>query len=196
MDQSPVTYVRHAMAVQVEGAHPTEWELDGFGRESARAMARRLELPGGIGALIASTEPKALGTAEAIAEVWETEVVADPLLREAVRPWIGPGYRAVVHRYLRGELPEGWEPHGEVAGRMRAAVEAARAVAGARAIVVVSHGLALSVHLGDRLGPEFDREGFWSSLSFPDAWVLDGGLLHRPATDVQPSPHQAASTGP
>ena len=35
------------------------------------------------------------------------------------------------------------------------------------------HGLALSIHLGDRLGADFDRESFWSRLAFPDAWALD-----------------------
>ena len=45
--------------------------------------------------------------------------------------------------------------------------------------VVVSHGLALAGHLGDRLGAEFDRESCWSRLAFPDAWALDGDVLHR-----------------
>ena len=45
--------------------------------------------------------------------------------------------------------------------------------------IVVSHGLALSLHLGDRLGADFDREQFWSRLAFPDAWALDEGVLHR-----------------
>jgi broad specificity phosphatase PhoE len=168
------------MAVQAEGAHPTGWELDEAGRDTARHLAERLEVGEGVGALVTSTEPKALGTAEEIAGVWEVPVVADERLREAMRPWIGPGYRAVVHRYLRGELPEGWEPHGDVARRVGAAVREATVRAGERTVVVVSHGLSLALHLGERLGPEFDREGFWSSLAFPDAWVLDQqGFLHR-----------------
>ncbi|MGV3760828.1 MAG: histidine phosphatase family protein, partial [Actinomycetota bacterium] len=119
-------------------------------------------------------------TAEEIAAEWEVPLLADERLREAMRPWIGPGYRAVVHRYLRGELPEGWEPHGDVARRVGAAVREAADRAGERTLVVVSHGLSLALHLGERLGPEFDRESFWSSLAFPDAWVLDEqGFLHR-----------------
>ena len=56
--------------------------------------------------------------------------------------------------------------------------------AGEGAVVVVSHGLALSLHLRDRLGEEFDAESFWRSLGFPDAWVLDSSdLLHRPLPD-------------
>ena len=180
MPPGSLTFVRHAMAVPSEGVHPTQWPLDELGRRSARGLAERLEVGEGVGALVTSTEPKALATAEEIGEVWSVDVVPDARLREAIRPWIGPGYRAVVHRYLRGELPEGWEPHEDVARRTGAAVVDAQARAGDGAVVVVSHGLALAVHLGARLGPEFDREGFWSYLAFPDAWGLDEqGMLHR-----------------
>jgi len=175
-----VTYVRHAMAVPAEGVHPSSWHLDDAGRRSAEDLAQRLDVGEGIGALVASTEPKALATAEEIGRVWHVDVEPDARLREAVRPWIGPGYRAVVHRYLRGERPEGWEPHLEVASRVGACVDEAVRSAGGRAAVVVSHGLALALHLGDRLGPDFDQEHFWSCLAFPDAWSLDHqSLLHR-----------------
>lgn len=181
MAESPITYVRHSMAVPEESVHPTGWHLDDRGREDAARLADRLEVAPRLGALVTSTEPKALETAEAIGARWQVPVMDDARLREAIRPWIGPGYRAVVHRYLRGELPEGWEPHDEVAHRVAAAVEGAIVAAAGGAVVVVSHGLALAVHLGERLGPAFDRESFWSGLAFPDAWLLDAsGTLHRP----------------
>lgn len=181
MGRVPVTYVRHAMAVQVEGVHPTEWALDSKGKGEAEALARRLEVEPVIGALVSSDEPKAEQTAREIGAVWGAAVSLDPRLREAVRPWIGPGYRAVAHRYLRGELPDGWEPHADVEKRMAAAVDDAVERAGGDQVVVVAHGLCLALHLGHRLGPRFDRESFWSALAFPDAWVLDQDLLlHRP----------------
>lgn len=182
---APVTYVRHAMPVPTEGAHPTEWHLDDRARADAGRMADRLEVGAGVGCLVTSTEPKALETAAAVAERWAVPLVPDDRLREAGRPWIGAGYRAVVHRYLRGELPDGWEPHAEVADRVGAVVAEARAAAEDRSVVVVSHGLALALHLGERLGAAFDREHFWSSLSFPDAWTLeDTGMLHRAGAGV------------
>jgi broad specificity phosphatase PhoE len=180
MDASPITYVRHSMAVPEQSVHPTAWHLDDRGRADAARLAERLEVAPGIGALVTSTEPKALETAEAIGGRWKAPVVSDDRLREASRPWIGPGYRAVAHRYLRGEVPPGWEPHGEVAARVAATVTEAVAAAAGQPVVVVSHGLALTIHLGGRLGAAFDRESFWSGLAFPDAWVLgDAGILHR-----------------
>jgi broad specificity phosphatase PhoE len=181
MDLAPVTYVRHAMAVPEDGVHPTAWHLDAAGHADADRLAARLEVAPTIGALVTSSEPKARETAEVIGEHWGATVVVDERLREAIRPWIGPGYRAVVHRYLRGDQPDGWEPHDEVASRVDAAVAEATERAAGGPVVVVSHGLALAVHLGDRLGRRFDRESFWSGLAFPDAWALDGaGTLHRP----------------
>lgn len=185
MAAAPVTYVRHAMPVPAEGFHPTDWHLDERARADAARMADRLEVGAGVGRLVTSTEPKALETAAAVGERWAVPVAPDDRLREAIRPWIGAGYRAVVHRYLRGELPEGWEPHAEVAARVSAAVVEALAGAEEQPVVIVSHGLALALHLGERLGSAFDRESFWSSLSFPDAWTLeDTGMLHRAGAGV------------
>lgn len=185
MVAAPLTYVRHAMAIPTADRHPTEWELDGAGFAEALALAGRLEVAPTIGALVTSTEPKALGTARAIADRWQVPLSGDDRLREASRPWVGPGYRAVAHRYLRGEAIEGWEPHGQVEQRVSAAVQDAVAAAAGGPVVVVTHGLVLALHLRARLGGGFDAESFWSCLAFPDAWALDeAGLLHRPgATD-------------
>ena len=149
----PITYVRHAMPMVDDHSSPTEWHLDVAVRAAAEEWAGRLEVGDGIGALVSSTEPKALETAAAIGRaVGCARVEEDPRLREALRPWIGTGYRAVAHRYLRGEQPDGWEAHAAVADRMAAAVADALERAGDGPAVVVSHGLALSLHLGDRLG--------------------------------------------
>jgi len=152
MDVAPITYVRHAMPVSQASVHPTEWCLDEAARSEAAHMAERLEVAPAIGALVTSTEPKALETAAVIGAHWGARVVTDDRLREAVRPWIGAGYRGVVHRYLRGERPEGWEAHEEVSARVAAGVRDAIEAASGGPVVVVSHGLALTLHLGERLG--------------------------------------------
>lgn len=181
MAPAPITYVRHSMADQVDGVHPTEWHLGDSARADVERLAPRLEVEPVLGALVSSTEPKAWETAEVIGRHWSRDPVADDRLREAARPWIGPGYRAVAHRYLRGELPDGWEHHAAVADRMAAAVDEAKERAEGAPVVVVAHGLCLAVHLGAILGAAFDRASFWSAMAFPDAWTLDpDGLLHRP----------------
>jgi broad specificity phosphatase PhoE len=179
MAVAPLTYVRHAMPTVEDGVDPADWHLADATRDHVRAWADRLEVGERIGALVASTEPKAIETAEAIADRWSAAVATDARLREATRPWIGTGYRALAHRYLRGEPLDAWEPHEAVAARVAAAVADAHAAASGEPVVIVGHGLALSIHLGDRLGADFDPETFWSRLAFPDAWALDGEVLHR-----------------
>lgn len=170
------TYVRHAMPVAEPDVLPCDWHLDDAGRRATAAVADRLEVAPGIGALVTSSEPKAVETALVIAERWSAVVHPDDRLREVERPWVGAGYRHVAHRYLRGELPDGWEPHADAARRAAAAVREARE-SSSGPIVVVTHGLLLSVHLADLLGSSFDRECFWSTLAFPDAWSV-----HEPGT--------------
>jgi broad specificity phosphatase PhoE len=96
--------------------------------------------------------------------------------------------------YLEGEKLEGWEPASEVRKRFTAAVSDVAAAADGD-VCVVDHGLALTLYLaarspqvvrdGDR--SQFDPVPFWSSLTFPDAWlfnpaantvtrIYDGGL--------------------
>lgn len=60
---------------------------------------------------------------------------------------------------------------GDAAGRVIAVVAQASIPAGRRPGVIVSHGLSLATHLGQRLGDRFDREPFGSGLTFPDAWA-------------------------
>lgn len=166
--------VRHAMALPEEGTPPREWSLGPEGRAAADELARRARL-GPVAAIVTSPEPKALATAEALAAHAGRPVRVDARLAEARRPWVGEGYRAVVHRYVAGEELEGWEPHAEVAGRVAAAI--AEVDEGPGEVVVVSHGLALALHLEAVLPSGFDAFGFWCRLAFPDAWRLDGAAL-------------------
>ncbi|HJR26608.1 MAG TPA: histidine phosphatase family protein, partial [Acidimicrobiales bacterium] len=118
MQRASVTYVRHAMPVSDDGVESTAWHLSDQARRLAGRLASRLEVDGGIGALVSSTEPKAVETAEAIAAHWSCGITTDERLREVLRPWVGNGYRADAHAYLRGEAPDTWETYDAVAERV------------------------------------------------------------------------------
>lgn len=166
--------VRHAMAIADPAVDPARWELGPAGRAAAADLAIRARL-GDVHAVVSSPEPKALATAEALAGRIGLAVEADERLVEAHRPWVGEGYRAAAHRYLGGAAPDGWEPRAEVAARIEAAIADRRADDGE--VVVVGHGLSLSLHLEAALPKGFDAYGFWCRLAFPDAWRLDRGAL-------------------
>jgi hypothetical protein len=79
----------------------------------------------------------------------------DAQLREVSRPAVWrDDYRALARRYVGGERLAGWEPHDAVIARLRAA---------ATADIVVTHGLAITLFLGESVE-------FWEALRFPDAW--------------------------
>ncbi len=171
--------VRHAMAVADPAVDPARWELGPAGRAAAADLALRARL-GRVHAIVSSPEPKARATADAVAAQVGVDVEVDDRLVEARRPWVGEGYRKLAHRYLAGADVDGWEPRAEVAARVEAAVAERRAAGAADAvgdIVVVGHGLGLSLHLGAVLPAGFDLYGFWCRLAFPDAWRLDREAL-------------------
>ena len=168
-------YVRHAMALRDADRPEPEWELGPVGRAAARELAAQLPRSVAMAVVVSSTEPKALGTAAPIAERFGVELVPDERLVEADRPWVGSPneYRSMAHRYLAGKATPGWEDAAEVVERMAAAVQEARAAVPGERVAVVSHGLALCLHLGSELPEGFDPSALWARLSFPDAWTVD-----------------------
>jgi broad specificity phosphatase PhoE len=164
--------VRHAMALAHAEQPPSQWELGPAARAQAADLALRARL-GEVVGIVSSPEPKARATAAAFATRVELPVRTDDRLVEVRRPWVGDGYRTAAHRYLGGEEPDGWEPRAEAAGRVASAITGLRAEVGVGELVVVSHGLALSLHLEALFRGPFDAYGFWCRLSFPDAWRVD-----------------------
>lgn len=117
-----------------------------------------------------SPERKAVDTAQPIAAAAgpDVEVVDD--LREANRGAtpVMPAtrYRELVTAYLSSRPVEGWEPAGDVRARVAAAIARLRREDEGRPLVVVSHGLALSLYL-DLTPAE------WSAIPLP-AVAVDG----------------------
>jgi broad specificity phosphatase PhoE len=158
-----VILVRHAMPEIVRDVPPDEWHLGAAGRAAARELADRL--PHGP-RVVSSDEPKARETAEEIAAVCGGSVTVDARLREAARPtaW-DPDYRTNARRYLAGEALAGWEDHAAVARRVAEAAQ--------NADIAVTHGLAITLLLGESIS-------FWEQLRFPDAWSARTGRGFRP----------------
>jgi 2,3-bisphosphoglycerate-dependent phosphoglycerate mutase len=159
--------VRHAMPESSPTAPPTEWPLSADGRRAAAAL--RVVLPQDA-RLVASTEPKAWQT---LGDV--TEVVCDHRFCEVdrpVEPW-SDDFRTRRAEYVSGTVHEGWEPHPEVARRFDSGV-IAHADGGPQAVVIATHGMAMTVWLVS-VGAvaESDAEAFWRALRFPDAHLVD-----------------------
>jgi broad specificity phosphatase PhoE len=153
--------VRHA-PVELRLDEPAHtWPLTDEGLAAAEELARKLPR---VARVVSSPEPKALGTAEPIAQASGVEVEVDDRLREVERAANLPTYdehRAAVRRYLDGEEVDGWEPRDVALRRVREAVD------GLDDAAFVSHGMLLSL----LLGYSFEQ---WNRIALPDAIAWEG----------------------
>ena len=177
-----VILVRNAMPVVQPGVHPVRWRLDDLGRSAVAILADALpdELAGTVWS---SSEARAQETAETLIETrgdLGTELRLDPELREVGRPtsWSST-YAEDLAGYFRNGDREGWEPATAVMTRMGSAIDRAVREAAGLPVVVVTHGLALSLYVGAACGVR--PAGFLHGLMHPDAWLLDvaAGRLER-----------------
>jgi broad specificity phosphatase PhoE len=170
---SRVVLVRHALPAVDPDVDPKLWRLADGAFAEAERMAR--SLPVDLGATVwSSSETKAIETAHAIAHVRNLDVAVDDRFAEVSRPWTEGDYRSLARRYLAGEAIAGWEPARAVRERFASAVTD---VAGHGTVVIVDHGLALSLYASSVV--ELDLVSFWENLSFPDAWLIDDDAITR-----------------
>jgi broad specificity phosphatase PhoE len=165
--------VRHAMPAQRPEVPPEHWELNAAGHLAAAALARALP-PDAL--LVASEEPKARQTVSPAGRVF-----TDARFNEVARdePYDGD-FRARRRAYLSGVDHPDWEPRHEVAARVGAGVTFWSARAAGRALVVASHGMALTLWLATAVDLP-DPGAFWTDLRLPDLFELDPAarFLHR-----------------
>lgn len=160
--------VRHVPVVRAAGVHARAWPASEEGLRLAAELARSPALAGA--ALVAtSPEPKARATAEPIAASAGAPLRVDERLAEVDRgdQELLPRqeYVALASAYLSG-VAVGWEP-APVARRRFAAAVAELAEQTDGDLVVVAHGLVLSLYLG--LDPEE-----WAAMPLPAVAVVDG----------------------
>jgi broad specificity phosphatase PhoE len=161
--------VRHAKPNALASHASHLWHLSPDGRAAARQLARKLPANALV---LTSEEPKAVQTAEEISAVGGGEVRVEARVREARRPhrW-DDRYRDRARRYVGGQRYIGWEPQEAVARRFDEGVRAGLELRDGSPLVVVNHGLALTLWL-QSVGAVADVETFWSALAFPDAWCV------------------------
>jgi broad specificity phosphatase PhoE len=166
-----LVFIRHAAVTFGPDMPSRDWHLSPAGRATAEALAVN-EVWQTINVVYASSEPKAISTAQRIAAPSGLPLFIEPDLREVERPWVGEGsYRTVAERFLRGESIDGWEDAAAVERRVSMALER---IAGIGPAAIVSHGLALTLILALVLGLTDEQAvAMWSDLRFPDVGVMD-----------------------
>jgi broad specificity phosphatase PhoE len=87
------------------------------------------------------------------------------------RPWTDD-LNASVARYFLGETLDGWEPQAVAGARVQSVVDEHGDV------LYVTHGTVLTLYLASVV-PTLDAMSFWTALTTPDAWRVDGERLVR-----------------
>jgi broad specificity phosphatase PhoE len=165
--------VRHGRPLQREGVPAREWELDPAAFDDVWALRESGRLPRRA-AWFSSPEPKATETAQLLTES-DVGVLDD--LREHVRDstdWIDD-FPAVVRRaFARPDVPayDGWEPLGACRARVVAAARRVLDVHAGEDVVLVGHGTAWTLLVGELRGTEPDLDA-WARLVLPDLVVVD-----------------------
>lgn len=180
MSAPALILVRHGRPAIDPDTPPTTWPLCPDGREAVAKLAAQLARYA-PSAIASSPEPKALETAQIIAQALGLTVEVDGGLHEHKRPALAFG----AEEAFRARIAQVFaEPTKTVAGGEsveHACERLAKALADhpARPLVAVTHGTVLSHYVARRLG--LDAHDLWRSLHTPDAFVLDadGALITR-----------------
>ena len=171
--------VKHSHVDVVPGRPSRTWELSAEGRRRALILAERLaDLR--AARVISSVEPKAVETAEIVAQRLGVPAVTAPGLHEHERetaPFLGPEAFATAIAWLFDE------PHKVVFGEESADVAADRFAAAVDSLagdgdeIVVAHGTVISLYVARSCG--IDPYPLWQSLGLPSYVVLSRGTRRR-----------------
>jgi len=105
-------------------------------------------------------------------------------------------YRATVAAYLHDGGRSGWDTHAAVARRFGDAVDRALAANPSGDVVVVNHGMALSLYVASKT--PIDLVAFWRALTFPDAWrlhLVSGEMTHLSEEGIPAQASTRTDTG-
>lgn len=167
-----VYLIRHAESHPDPDLRPEEWRLTSEGHADAGRLAERREWKD-LEVLGSSTEPKALETAQPLAERWDKKLVSDQRFGEVLRPWAESQreFEEAVGDYLNGRAMPGWESMIDASHRFSAALDELRE-GHSGDVAVVSHGTIMAVYLTRELGLRV-RPAEWVNMGMPDICVVD-----------------------
>ena len=176
--------VKHSQVDVTPGRPARTWELSDEGRRLAAILAERLA-PFDAARIVSSVEPKAVETAEIVAQRLGVPSAIAAGLHEHLRetaPYLGRAdFESAIawlfdepHRIVFGE-----ESADGAADRFAAAADAIAedAAAGGRDAVVVAHGTVIALYVSRVAG--IDPFPLWQSLGLPSYVVLSRGARRQ-----------------
>ena len=171
--------VKHSQVDVVPGRPARSWELSEEGRRRALLLAERLA-EFGAARVVSSIEPKAVETAEIVAQRLGVPAVTAAGLHEHERetaPFLGAEAFATAMAWLfdePGKVVFGEESADAAADRFAAAVDV---LVGDTDKIVVAHGTVIALYVSRVAG--IDPYSLWQSLGLPSYVVLSQGTRRQ-----------------
>ena len=172
----PLLLVKHSLPEIQAGLPAREWGLSAEGRNRVERLAKLLEQyqPEVV---ISSVEPKAVQTAEVVAQRLSLPVHEFDGLHEHDRsnaPFYSPEeFQSLVHKFFARpeELVFGAETAAQALVRFRSAVQAVRHCFPDQTLALVAHGTVISLLVEDLT--RCNGYELWCQLGLPALVVLD-----------------------
>ncbi len=164
--------IRHAHSQQT--SQPADrWGLAHLGQEQAQKLAAQ-PFWADVGLICTSLEPKAVQTAQIVAEQHALPVEPSFDLHELRRTGPVADYTAAVDAVLSNPSSsvQGWEPAAEAQTRIVVAVERLLMLHERSTLAVVTHGLVLTLYLAFAMD-QAPSLGLWQSIPFAAALQID-----------------------
>ena len=181
--------VKHATPVIEPYAPSSTWRLSEEGRRQSIDLAERLQ-DYALERVVTSEEPKAIETAEVVAEYLGLPWAVAPGLHEHDRTGAAFGTREEFESAARDffdnpqTLVWGNETAEQARTRFASGVHAALAQHPGSNVAVVAHGTVITLFLTNH--SDIDAYGFWSGLGLPSFCVMSllGFRLQKAVFDV------------
>jgi broad specificity phosphatase PhoE len=175
-----IYFLRHADTKVVYELPPSKWPLSKRGREQAVRLAL-LGVFDHIDVVISSEEPKAYQTAGPLAIKCKVPIIQNPYFNEINRDYglmmTTAGYNHTIHKVLVDPDHEeyGWEKPSAALRRFLAGVANVESEYNSDSILIVTHGVVLTLYFSHLLGIVEHSPERWDNLE-NCAWghVQDG----------------------
>ncbi len=179
-----IVFLRHAETLVDPDSPASKWHLASSGQSESYELAASGIL-GEIDAIVSSDEMKAIETAEPFARMFGLEIDPNHDFRELNRN-AGPFLTREEHLSCVQEVlknpssrSSGWECAADALARMKRGVQHTMSQHGSKRVLVVSHGLVLTLYFADLqaiMHEAFDR---WNRLPFCGWGVVSNNRVLR-----------------
>ncbi|GEM_PF-1254420 len=170
--------VKHAMPAVVDSLVPHEWKLDESGQAQAVKFSQFLKNNFDLDKIIySSDEPKALQTAEIIADTCKCKVQSTNELREIDREQASLMEKSENTKKVFEKVDEaicGKESAVQALERFEKGIKTILEIGMEEERVVVTHGAVMSLFLA-KYNKEMSAFDYWEKLEWPSYAVVDAG---------------------